>query len=570
MAELLVSKQSKSVQFGLLVGSMKRLGGFIWAERLFVGVGFVFLVASSVAGLAYPFLMSQLIDSMGSLHGQLEKISIDSVVFLMFIVFSVQSVTASFRHYFFSLVGERIVLRLRRMLYASLLKQDVEFFDIQKTGNLLNRLTSDTVAIQESASVQVSIGLRHSANFLGGLVLMFYTSVELAVIMLLAAPPLIVISFWIGKKLRILSRKMQDQLAVATERAQEAIAGLRVVRIFSAEDREIGRYDAAIGEAFDISRRRYRISALLMGVGMLAVYGVVGLVLWRGGVMVGTGEMSVGTITSFMLYAMLVAFAVGGLSELWGSLMGATGAVERVFEILDREPKMMLGEGKQLDDVKGDVRFEGVHFAYPSRPDVLVLEDISLVVPAGTLVALVGPSGSGKSTMAALVLRLYDPIRGRICVDDQDIRELDSQIMRNYMGVVSQDPILFSMSIADNIRYGKPRATRAEVEAAAKAANAHDFIIEFPENYETQVGERGIQLSGGQRQRVAIARAILRDPKILILDEATSALDARSEHLVQEALDRLMKGPHDACDCSPPLHNQERRPRRRPRKGPNL
>jgi ATP-binding cassette subfamily B protein len=376
----------------------------------------------------------------------------------------------------------------------------------------------------------------------GGLALLFYTSPALTAVMLLVVPPVAVGAVYVGRRIRRFSRQVQDALAAAGEVAEETLSGIRTVRSFSQEPAEVVRYSASVQEAFELARRRSWIGALFMGISSFAGYGAIVAVLWYGGRLVVQGAMSVGELTSFVLYTLIVAFSLGALGGLWADFMRAAGSGERIFSLLDRLPAMPPGEGVVLEHVTGRVHFEAVEFAYPSRPDVPVLRGLDLTVEPGEIVALVGPSGAGKSTIAALIGRLYDPTAGQIRLDGHPLPALDPSWLRSQIGVVAQEPILFSTSIADNIRYGRATATQAEVEEAARVANAHDFIERFPQGYATPVGERGVQLSGGQKQRVAIARAVLEDPRILILDEATSALDSESEHLVKEALDRLMRG----------------------------
>jgi ATP-binding cassette subfamily B protein len=345
-----------------------------------------------------------------------------------------------------------------------------------------------------------------------------------------------------GRRIRRLSRKVQDAIADGQAVAEESIAGIRTVRAFAAEEAEQGRYGSAIDRALALARKRILASALFMAATTFAGYASAALVFWYGGKLVARGEMSAGDLTSFLVYTLLVGFALGALADLWADFVRSLGAAERVFEILDRRPGMENRGGRSLDRLEGAVALESVGFRYPGRPDVEVLRDLSLAVAPGEVVALVGPSGAGKSTIAALLLRFYDPGRGTVRMDGVDLRELDPLWLRRQIGLVAQEPLLFSTSIAENIRYGRPDASDEEVEAAARAANAESFIAQFPDRYRTLVGERGIQLSGGQKQRIAIARALLVDPRILVLDEATSALDAESEHLVREALERLMEG----------------------------
>jgi ATP-binding cassette subfamily B protein len=345
-----------------------------------------------------------------------------------------------------------------------------------------------------------------------------------------------------GRRVRKLAREVQDALATAGEVAEESIAGLRTVRSFAAEEKEATRYAGAVGKAFGLARRRIVASGTFMASASFASYASAVLVFWYGGRLVSRGEMSVGALTSFLIYTLIVAFALGGLADLWADFMRAAGAAERVFELIDREPQIPPSLGLVPPAAEGRVELERVRFAYPTRPEVTVLDGVSLSLAPGEVVAVVGPSGAGKSTIASLLARFYDPQEGRVTFDGRDVKTLDPRWLRRQIGAVAQEPVLFSTTIADNIRYGRPEATDEEVEAAARAANAHGFVSKFPDGYATLVGERGIQLSGGQKQRVAIARAVLKDPRVLVLDEATSALDAESEHLVKEALERLMRG----------------------------
>jgi ABC transporter fused permease/ATP-binding protein len=442
----------------------------------------------------------------------------------------------------FTITGERIVARLRSDLFARLMDQEIAFFDQKKTGELTNRLASDTTILQSAVSVNISMGLRFVASIVGGVGFLFLTSPRLTLLMLAVVPPIALGAVAYGRRVRKLSREVQDALAGSSEVAEEALAGIRTVRSFTAEASEVKRYAAAVGRSFDLARARAVIASTFMSVASFAAFSALAAVLWYGGRLIAEGALSKGGLTEFLIYTLLVAFSLGGLSDLWADFMKASGAADRIFELMDREPAIPAAGGLELAQVEGRVDFEGVTFSYPARRDVRVLGGIDLAVRPGEVVALVGPSGAGKSTIAALLTRLYDPDAGRILVDGHDLRQLAPDGLRRRIGVVAQEPILFSSSVAENIRYGRAGATDAEVEAAARAANAHDFITRFPEGYATLVGERGVQLSGGQKQRVAIARAVLKDPRILVLDEATSALDAESEHLVKEALDRLMKG----------------------------
>ena len=499
-------------------------------------VATIFLLVGGTASLAYPRVIGILIDA--SVEGGIATINLAAVA--MAFIFAVQAVAAALRYYLFSIAGERIVTRLREQVYRSIIDQEIGFFDARKTGELTSRITADAAVLQNTVSVNLSMGLRNLVMVVGGLTLLVVSSARLTALMLVLVPPVALGAVVAGRRLSKLSKKAQDALARANEAAEEAIAGIRTVRSFSREAAEAARYGERIWESFSISRRRMRVVAFFIGAMNLTAFGSVSAVLWFGGRMVMAGDLTVGELASFILYTLIVAMSITALANLWSDFARARGASERVFELLDREPLVDAGGGDILERVDGRVEFDGVCFAYPVRPEVRVLDDVNLRLEPGRVVALVGPSGAGKSTVAAMLLRLYDPIDGVIKLDGYNLPSLDARWLRTQIGTVAQEPVLFSTAVAANIRYGRPEAPDAEVEAAARAANAHDFISELPEGYETEVGERGVRLSGGQKQRVAIARALLKDPPILILDEATSSLDAESESQVQDALERLM------------------------------
>lgn len=502
-------------------------------------VGTVFLVIGSAMGLAYPQAIRIILDQ--ALHAEAYA-SIDTAALAMLGIFAVQGIAIAVRHYLFTVAGEHVVARLREHLYSHIIGQEIGFFDAHPTGELTNRLSSDTSVLQNTVSVNISMALRNVATVVGGIGLLLFTSPVLTLLMLAVVPPTIVAAAYFGRRVRRLSRDVQDRLARAGHVAEETIAAIRTVRSFARESQEARRYGAAVMEAFESARHRTMSIALFSGAATFAGYAAVALVLWYGGRLVVDGEMTVGALTAFILYTLLVAFSFGALGGLWADFMRAAGAAQRVFDLLDRRAEIPTSGGRRLEEVRGRISVEDVTFAYPARPDVTVLTGVSLSIEPDEVVALVGPSGGGKSTIASLIPRFYDPREGRIMLDGCDIRDLDATWLREQIGTVAQEPVLLSATIAANIRYGRLDATDDEVQAAARAANAHEFIASFPQRYETLVGERGVQLSGGQKQRVAIARALLKDPAILILDEATSALDADSEYLVREALERLMAG----------------------------
>lgn len=519
--------------------SLRRLLELARPELRILIVATVALAISAGMSLVYPQAVRWMIDAITEESSLLD---FDTAAILLVVLFAIQAVFAMVRSWLFTVAGERVVARLRTRLYSSIIAQDTAFFDGSRTGELTNRLASDTTVLQNTVTVNVSMALRFSVGAVGGVVLLLWMSPTLAALALAVVPVVAIGAALYGRLIRRLSSEVQDALADSTEVAEETLSGLRTVRSFAQEPAEVARY----GEAVDRSYRLAATRALAMGVFNGATgfsgYGAIALVVWYGGRMVSAGTMTIGELTAFLLYTLLVAVSLGTLSSLYGDFMRATGASRRVFQLLDHTAPLEGSGGDQLPEVRGVVRLEGVTFTYPTRPDMPVLTGVDLSLDPGDVVALVGPSGSGKSTIAALLSRFYDPDSGRITLDGRDLRELDPKALRRHVGVVAQEPVLFATTIRDNIRYGRPDASDDEVRAAARAANAEAFVDAFPEGFDTRVGERGIRLSGGQKQRIAIARALLKDPALLILDEATSALDTQSEHLVQEALDRLMEG----------------------------
>ena len=519
--------------------TLKRLLELARPEWRSIALGVVFLALGSAMSLLYPQGLRVIID--GVLGGrQLELI--DRTALFMVGIALVQGVSIALRALLFNIAGERVVARLREKLFRSILSQEIAFFDESRTGELTNRLSADTGVLQSAVSANISMTLRNAAQVVGGICFLLWTSPVLTGLMLAIVPAIAITAVLYGRRIRKLSREVQDALAGASEVAEEAISGVRTVRSFAAEEAEAKRYGVKVQHSFELAKSRAFASSWFFAAASFAAYAAVAMVFWYGGRLVVRGQMTVGGLTSFLVYTLLVAFALGALADLWADFMKALGAAERVFELADRKPGMAPEGGDRIESLRGAVELRAVTFAYPTRKDVIVANHVSLRLDPGEVVAVVGPSGAGKSTLAALIARLYDPDQGLVLLDGRDLRELDPQWLRRQIGTVAQEPILFSTTIAENIRYGRPEATRAEIEDAARTANAHDFVSGFPEGYETMVGERGVQLSGGQKQRVAIARAVLKDPRILVLDEATSALDAESEHLVKEALDRLMRG----------------------------
>ena len=529
--------------------TLLRLFRLARADRGMIVCGIALLALGSATTLLYPQGMRVVIDgALGRIPDAVTRLGlsrrslVDWAALGMALVALVQAAAAGGRTYLFNIAGERTVTRLRGDLYRRILAQEVAFFDAERTGEIMNRLSGDTTILQSAVSTDISMALRSGVQALGAIVLLFVTSPRLAAMMIGVVPAITISTVIFGRRVRQLSREVQDRLADASAVAEESLSGLRTVRSFSAEALEDARYRRSLDDAFALTRRRVCAGSIFLACVSFAGYAAAALVFWYGGRLVTVGQLSVGQLTSFFVYTMMVGFSLGDLADLWAGFMKALGAADRVFALLDRTPAIAPAVGERPAHVVGDIEFAGVRFAYPTRPEAVVIDRVDLHVRCGEVLAIVGPSGAGKSTIAALLARFYDPLDGQVRLDGRDLRHLDPDWLRRQIGTVAQEPILFSTNIADNIRYGRPEASDAEVEAAARAANADAFIRAFPRGYQTLVGERGVQLSGGQKQRVAIARAILKNPRILVLDEATSALDAENEHLVREALDRLMRG----------------------------
>ncbi|NMG68663.1 ABC transporter transmembrane domain-containing protein [Parazoarcus communis] len=527
------------------VSSLRGLLPFLRPYRARIALAFVLLCLGSATLLLVPLAFRDLIDfGFGSAGGQAPAGALDGHFLLLFALAAFWGVVVAARYYTVSWIGERVTADLRSAVYARVLKQSPQFFETLQTGEVLSRLTGDTTLIQTVVGSSVSMGLRSLFQFVGGMVMLAITSFSLFALnfglMALLALPIVLI----GRRVRRLSRESQDRIADASALAGEILNAMPTVQAFTQEAREAGRFAERCETGFATAIRRTRVRAALTAMIIAAVMGTIIFVLWVGAQQVRAGSLSGGELAAFVLYAALVAGGAGTLAEVWGDVMRAAGATGRLLELLHAEPAIRepaLAQPARRPP-QMTIRFDHVGFAYPARQQTRALDDISLEIAAGERVALVGPSGAGKTSLFQLLLRYYEISAGAILIDGQDIRSLALGALRGDIALVPQDPVIFSASALENIRYGRPDADDDAVRAAARAAGADDFIARLPEGYDTFLGERGTRLSGGQRQRIAIARAILKNARLLLLDEATSALDAESEILVQRGLDVAMQG----------------------------
>lgn len=453
------------------------------------------------------------------------------------------AIGTAIRYMLVTIIGERVVADIRKAVYDRAIGMSPVYYERLMTGEVLSRLTTDTTLILSVISSSVSVALRNVLTLTGGMVMMLWTSPKLTVAVLVLVPLVILPIVILGRRLRGLGRENQDRIADSSAQASETLMAAQTVQAYTHEVVSRTAFAALTDAAFQSATRRIKVRAAMTAIVIFLVFsGVVG-VLWLGARDVRADTMTPGTLFQFLIYAILVAGAVGALSEIWGELMRAAGATERLVELLEAEdPVRDLAAPADMPDPRGAVAFDNVSFRYPARPTIAALEDVTLDIAPGETVAIVGPSGAGKTTIFQLLLRFYDPEAGTVRLDGSDIATLDRARMRSRFALVPQEPVIFAASARDNIRFGRPDASDAEVESAARAAAAHDFLTALPDGYDTYVGERGVMLSGGQKQRIAIARAILRDAPVLLLDEATSALDAESERAVQQAVDELSEG----------------------------
>lgn len=502
--------------------------------RLFLAL--VLSLLNSSVWLVLPMGMRTMVDAV---FEQSNRDMLDQLTLLLLGLFVLQALLGFAGHYLLEWTGERLVTDFRKKLYAHLHALDLRFFSHQRTGDLTSRLTNDVGTVRSAVTSSFVELVRHSMMMIGSAVLMVIIDWQMSLIIGLTIPPLMLMAQYFGRKIRKLARQVQDRLADSTAVAEEALSSVRVVKAFAREDYENERYGRAVEKLFKTAIHRLWISSIFWStVGMVFMMALIGL-FWFGGVSVLDGRLTSGDLVAFVFYAFNIARTVGGMSQLYTTFNSAAGASERLFELIDTTPDTFdAPQATPLERIEGAVTFHRVSFGYDE--ETTVLHDIDIDVRAGETIALVGPSGGGKTTMLNLIPRFYDPSAGQILIDGQDVSRVTMRSLRDQIAVVSQDVQLFNMSVGENIRYGRLNAGQEQLEAAARAANAHEFIQELPQRYDTEVGERGTRLSGGQKQRIAIARAILRDARILLLDEATSSLDSASEFIVQEALERLM------------------------------
>ncbi|MEM6638654.1 MAG: ABC transporter transmembrane domain-containing protein [Pseudomonadota bacterium] len=518
---------------------LRRLGPFLTPYKWQIATALFFMFVAAAATLYLPVSIRNVIDK-GFQDGTADQI--ERHFLFLFLVAMVMGSAAALRFYWVSWIGERVTADLRAAVFEHIIWLSPAFYERTRTGEVLSRLNTDTTLIQTVVGSSASVALRSTVMLVGAVVLLFLTSPSLAGMMIVALPLVLVPILVFGRKVRSLSRESQDCVADFSAVAGERIGAIATVQAFTAEVREQAHFSDLVERAFRTARTRNRYGALLTVGIVLLVFGAIAYTLYLGALRVLSGDMTPGSLSQFMLYAVIAGSATAALSEVWGDVQRAAGATERLVELLGTKPQVSSpsSPAPMPDPPKGQLRFDAVSFAYPTRPADPVFSDLSFQVKSGETVALVGPSGAGKSTILSLLLRFHDVTTGAITVDGVDLRQADLATLRQRFGLVAQDSVIFSATALENIRYGRPDASDDDVYAAATAAHAHDFLSALPHGYQSHLGERGVRLSGGQRQRLAIARALLRDPPVLLLDEATSALDAHSEKVVQRALDRLM------------------------------
>jgi subfamily B ATP-binding cassette protein MsbA len=515
----------------------KRLLGYLKPYKGRMGLALLALIVSSAFGLAFPLVIVRLLDSVTKAQ---DTGPLNLLAAMLVGLFLLQAVFSFLQSYLLAYTGERIVYDLRTSLYAHLQQLSLDFYSVRRVGDLVSRLSSDVTQMRTMLTTNLTMLLSQVLTLIGSIAILLTMNTSFTLFILALVPVLILVAFTFGRRIQKTSTRVQDQLADSTTIAEEGLQGIRVVKSFGREKHEVGRYNGAVEKSFRAALQMAVYNSAFGSLMMFLGFGSIAAIMWYGGREVIAGRLSLAMITGFLIYGVSIAASLGGLGGLYAQLRAAIGGVQRVFDILDTRPTVEDLPGAQIiASSQGRISFKDVSFSYDGQ--VGVLQNVALEVQAGEILALVGPSGAGKSTLFNLIPRFYDPTQGSIQIDGYDLRSLTLESLRAQLAIVPQETILFGGTIRDNILYGRLDASEAEMIAAARAANAHDFIMAFPKQYDTLVGERGMNLSGGQRQRISIARAILKDPRILLLDEATSSLDSESEELVQEALDRLMQ-----------------------------
>ncbi len=522
------------------IGVLRSLWPFMKPYRLLMIGATLALILTASMTLTLPLAVRRVVDNFRIEDGDL----LEWYFLAALGIAGILAVGTGIRYALVTRLGERVVADIRKAVFDRVIGMSPEFYERIMTGEVLSRITTDTTLIQSVLGSSVSIALRNLLMFVGGLVLMLLTSAKLTGMVLLLIPLVVVPILVLGRRLRVISRENQDWIAASSGNAGEALGAVQTVQAFTHEDASRTQFGEMTETSYEVSLRRIQTRAILTVIVIFLVFsGIVG-VLWMGANDVRNGIMTEGVLIQFVIYSIIMAGSVAALSEIWSELQRAAGATERLVELLNAEDTVNdPSQAKALPvPVRGEIRFDDVTFHYPARPDVVALDHLSLQIKPGETVAFVGPSGAGKTTVIQMIQRFYDPDAGQVSLDGLDLRELNRDDFRQHIALVPQDPVIFAASARENIRFGRLDASDAEVESAARAAAAHEFISALPEGYDSFVGERGVMLSGGQKQRIAIARAILRDAPVLLLDEATSALDAESERAVQGAVDNMRAG----------------------------